>query len=130
MNKMKRRDLVVYMITGVLLAIAFTLIMSVRVQSRTQEAILFDNRNYETAEEDYKERVQMLLEKYGCYNSGLTMTRMVSLEGEREYNIQIYNKKLSQLSEKEFASLQRELSEYKVVLADRCLYEVEVIFLK
>lgn len=130
MKKLEKKDLIVYTAVGCLLAIAMTMLMSVQVKSRTQENLLFDNRNYEAAEVAYREGIQSLLESYGCCQSGITMTRVVSLDGERAYRVQIYNAKLRTLAPEVFAGLQKELESYRVEVPGGKSYGVEVSFLK
>ncbi|MBE5882093.1 MAG: hypothetical protein E7289_07310 [Lachnospiraceae bacterium] len=130
MRRIKRKEKLIYVLIGVLLVAAITMLMSVRVQSRTQESILFDNRNYESAEEAYKKQVQQVLEDYSCYHSGLTMTRIVSLDGEREYNIQIYNAKFESLSAEIFDGLKQEIETCYVVAPGGERYDVAVSFSK
>ncbi len=110
--------------------VSISLIMTVRVQSRSAEAILFDNSYYKASEEAYKQQVQQVLENYECYNSGLTMTRIVSLDGTREYSIQIYNGKLQKLDLQTYENLCDEINECKVSLPDGTEYLVQVSYVR
>ncbi len=130
MNSTKKKDMLAYMIVGILLVTAISMWMSVSVKSRTRERILFDNRCYEEAEAVYREKVASALENFGCHNSGLTMTRIVSLDGEREYDIQIYNSKLQELEKEEYRKLKEEIDTYKVIAQDGKEYQVTVSFLE
>ncbi len=128
MNKIKKRDLMLYLMVVILLGAAFAMIMSTQVKSRTREAVLFDNSRYAQAEQQYKKQVQEVLQKYGCVNSGLTMTRMVSLEEEREYSMQIYNGKIRLLEREDVAKMMDEIEECKVVTPYGAVYSVEVSY--
>lgn len=130
MSRINRKEIVVYGLVGVLLVAAITLLMSIQVQSRTKERLLFDNRYYEAAEEAYKEQVQQVLEAYDCYNSGLTMTRIVSLDGEREYQLHIYHKKLQNMDAAVFQSLCEDVTACKVLLSCGEEYNVSVSYEK
>ena len=128
MNNVSKKEKMFYIIVGMILVTAISICMSVRVQSRTREAILFDKRNYEVAEASYKEQVRKVLEHYECYDSGLTMTRVVSLDEEREYSMQIYHKKHHDMEPGLYEYLQEELAEFKVNMPDGSEYEVTLIF--
>lgn len=130
MSKVNKMEKIFYVVVGILLVISISLLMTVRVQSKSREAVLFDNRNYEAAEELYKQRVQQILESYDCYNNGLTMTRIVSLDGEREYNIQIYNSKIQKLDSDTFEKLCSDVAACAVSLPDGSEYFVQASFEK
>lgn len=129
MNSTKKKDMLAYFIVGILLVTAISMWMSVSVKSRSREKLLFDNRCYEEAEAVYKDKVSSVLESFGCHNSGLTMTRIVSLEGEREYYIQIYNSKIQKLEKEECWKLKEEISAYKVIAQGGKEFQVTVSFL-
>ncbi len=130
MSRVSKKEKIFYTIIGMIFVIALSVLMTVRVQSKSREAVLFDNRNYEAAEELYKQRVQQVLESYDCYNSGLTMTRIVSLDGEREYNIQIYNSKIQKLDSDTFEKLCSDVAACAVSLPDGSEYFVQASFEK
>ena len=128
MNKVTKKEQIIYVIGGIVFVIALSVLMTVRVQSRSREAVLFDNRNYVAAEEAYKQKVQQILECYDCYNSGLTMTRVVSLDGEREYSMRIYNGKFRTLERSEYEELCMDVQQCKVLLQDGTEYMVKLTF--
>lgn len=128
MGKINKREILFYIVVGTVFVIALSILMSVRVESRSREALLFDNRNYEAAEEAYRHKVQEVLESYDCYNSGLTMTRVVSLDGEREYSMLVYNGKLQKLEQSVFEKLRDDVAACRVVLPDGRAYAVNVSF--
>lgn len=127
MNKVSRREKIFYIAVGTVLVIALSVMMSVRVQSKGRAAVLFDNSAYMEAEAQYRQQVQGILETFDVYNSGLTMTRVVSLDGEREYNIQIYHNKFQQLEPEVTQDLCRALSGCMVCLSDGSKYAVNVL---
>lgn len=128
MSKVTKKEKIIYILGGIIFVMALSVLMTVRVQSRSREATLFDNRNYEAAETVYKQQVQQVLEDYDCYNSGLTMTRIVSMDGEREYSMQIYNGKLRMLEAEVYEKLCSDIEQCKVVLPDGREYEVKLKF--
>ena len=125
---MKTKEKIFYFLIGIILVVGISLIMSVRTQCRSREALLLDNRYYEAAEETYKQQVSSVLESYGVCNSGLTMTRVVSLDGEREYRIQIYNRKLQKLDLNTYDNLCNDIDACTVMLPDGAKYPVQVSF--
>ena len=126
MNKVSKKEKIFYIVVGVILVTALSIMMSIRVQSKSREAVLFDNSACMEAEAQYRQQVQEILETYEVYNSGLTMTRVVSLDGEREYNIKIYHNKFQKLEPEVMAKLQRMVSECMVCLPDGREYAVNV----
>lgn len=126
MNKVSMKEKLFYTVVGVILVTTISILMSVRVQSKSREAVLFDNSACMEAEAQYRRQVQEILETYDVYNSGLTMTRVVSLDGEREYNIQIYHNKFQKLVPEVTEDLCRALSDCMVCLPDGSEYAVNI----
>lgn len=128
MKRAGKAEKIFYVVIGIILAVAISLLMSVSAQSRSRESVLFDNRNYEAAQEAYRQQVQQVLESYDCYNSGLTMTRIVSLDGEREYQLQIHNRKIQKLTPDVYENLCGDVAACKIVLLDGTEYSVQVSY--
>lgn len=126
MNKVSKWEKYFYIVVGMVLVAALSILMSVRVQSKGREKVLFDNSAYREAEAQYRQTVQEILETYDVYNSGLTMTRVVSLEGEREYDIQIYHGKFKQLEPETMKEMQSRIADCMVCLPDGSEYAVNV----
>ena len=127
MNKVSKKEKLFYIIVGIILVTTLSVLMSVRVQSKSREAVLFDNSACMEAEAAYRQQVKEILEAHEVYNSGLTMTRVVSMDGEREYNIKIYHNKFQNLEPEMKAELQRSVSECMVCLPDGREYAVNVL---
>lgn len=83
MNKVSKKEKLFYIVVGIILVTTLSVLMSVRVQSKSREAVLFDNSACMEAEAAYRQQVKEILEAHEVYNSGLTMTRVVSMDGER-----------------------------------------------
>lgn len=128
MGRGNKKEKMVYILVGILLVAAISMLMSVRAQSNSREAVLFDNRNYEAAEEMCRQQVLQVLESYDCYNSGLTMTRIVSLDGERQYNMVINNSRLQKMEKDMFEQLCNEVDACRVLTQDGKEYEVTFSF--
>lgn len=130
MFKAGKNEKIFYVIIGMILAVSISLIMTVRAQSVGREKVLFDNSYYAASEEAYKQQVQRILESYDCYNSGLTMTRVVSLDGAREYSILVYNNKLQKLDLNTYEELCKEIDACTVLLPDGTQYSVQVSYVR
>ncbi len=127
MRKVKMFEKAAYILVVLVIVVAVSMLCSVQAKSRSRAAVLFDNGAYETAEQEYQKQVRDILESYGIYHSGLTMTRVVSLEGEREYTILIYNDNLSDLEKESYTDLFHEISKCRVSAPDGNMLPVEVI---
>ena len=85
-------------ITIMLIVTAFML-LCMEAESRTQAAMLFDNSMYEEKEQSFKEEVTSVLQEYDCMNSGVALTRVVDLDGSRQYRLEIHDRRLTLLDE-------------------------------
>ena len=130
MKKGKTLEKVMYAMVGAVIIAAVTMLCAVQASSRSAEGVLFDNRAYEEAEETYEKNINEILENYGLYHSGLNMTRTVSLEGGREYEMVIYHSKTARMERAERIALQEELSACKVESPDGRFLPVTVTFLE
>lgn len=132
-NKVKNRKrnpakIAGYMLLSLVFIGSLSLLLSLRVESKTQAAILFDNGAYEEAEQIYKKAVKGVLETYECYNSGLNLTRTVDISGEREYCMEIHNQKFHLLSRKEMEQLRQEIENMVIAGPGGSSVFVEVVF--
>lgn len=118
-----------YIIVAIFFIGSFSLLFSERVESKTQAAILFDNSAYETGENIYKQSVKRTLEQYGCYYSGLNLTRIVEITGGREYRIEIYNEKFAEMSQLDMEQLTQEINALSVQTSDKGKASVDVVFI-
>lgn len=87
-------------ITMILLLITtFSVTGTVMSQSRGKNPI--DAQHYRTIENQYIACVREQLEEQGYKNAGITMTKIVELDGEREYTVLIHHKRINTLEEAE-----------------------------
>lgn len=125
-----KRDIIYKIMTVLLLiflSLCFSMIWTIKAESRSRSAALFDNSAYEQAEETYKEQVSEILAQYGCYYSGVTLTRVVSLDGEREYTASIHDARFSLMPGEELSALKQELARLKVVPQKRGAETVVIV---
>lgn len=78
-----------------------------------------DQHFYDILESEYIDEVTDALEQFNLYNSGITMTRISSEDGNRTYIIRIHNSKISKMD----IVKQEELSD---VIESIQFHEVEV----
>lgn len=97
-NKKKQRTLLYAAIT-VLLVLTVSMLRCMEAESRTRAAMLFDNSMYEEKERSFKEEVTSVLQEYDCQSSGVALTRVVDLDGSRQYKLQIHDRRFSLLDE-------------------------------
>lgn len=127
-EKMTGKGKIGYLILAILFIGSFSLLLSQRVESKTQAAILFDNSAYEEGEHQYKEMVKAVLEAHECYHSGLNLTRTVELTGEREYQMEIHNGQFAMISGEEMEQITQEIRALTIVAPGEDDIGVEVIF--
>ena len=126
MKRMKTMEKIGYVVVGILIVMAFSMLFTVQARSRSAEKMLFDNRAYERSEQAYTDWVKEILDSYGLYHSGLTMTRVVSLDGNREYHLVIYNSRISGLEVQDYLRLESEIGHCAVTLPDGTTADVAV----
>lgn len=73
-------------------------------EARTQEEY------YQELEKHYIKQIRDYLSEEGFSNSGVTMTRVLTEEGKREYSVLIHNKRITNLSLEEKETLKYELN--------------------
>lgn len=77
------------------LCISGTVISQEKGKSKVEE------KYYYQAQQDYVKTVRNFLNEQGYKNSGVTMTYVLTKEGDREYTVTIHHKRISALSEGE-----------------------------
>ena len=81
------------MMIAVLFVVVLSLLFSIHVQSREADAAFTNTAYYQEQEKQYRKDCRKILDAYGCYDSGITMTRVVEADG-RTYQIEIHNAQL------------------------------------
>ncbi len=66
---------------------------------------------YQELEKNYILEVRGYLESQGYRNSGVTMTRVLTQDGHREYSVLIHNSRLNCLSDEQKKDLKEELKQ-------------------
>lgn len=125
-NKKKQRTLLYVAIT-VLLVLTVSMLWSMEAESRTQAAMLFDNSMYEEKERSFKEEVTSVLQEYDCMNSGVALTRVVDLDGSRQYKLQIHDRRFGLLDEARMEQLSTALDNIQLLDFEGQSLPVEII---
>lgn len=101
-NTMRKKNIIctfLYVAMGLAFIISLGMLFSMKLHSQTGERILFDNTQYHEKEKNYRKEIKTVLSEYGLETSGITMTRVVELSGERAYQVAIHNQKFDAISE-------------------------------
>ena len=88
------------MMIAVLCVVVLSLLFSIHVQSREADAAFTNTAYYQEQEKQYRKDCRKILDAYGCYDSGITMTRVVEADG-RTYQLEIHNAHFAVMTEKE-----------------------------
>ena len=100
-----------FTITTIVLVLVITFCAVGTVKSISKESAASEEAYYQELEKNYIRQVRAYLEEEGFRNSGVTMTRVLTQEGKREYNVLIHNSRLNNLSDAEKEGLKAELKE-------------------
>lgn len=90
---------------AVFLVVLITLCISGTAISQDKGKDIVDREHYMQLEKEYLTNVKTILEENGYQNSGVTMTKVMEEDGNREYTITIHNSKINMLSEMEQEAL-------------------------
>lgn len=97
------------MMIAVLFILVLSLLFSIHVQSREAASALTNTAYYQECEKQYRKECRKILDAYGCYDSGITMTRVVEADG-RTYQLEIHNAHFAVMTEKERNELKEALT--------------------
>ena len=97
-----------YMISIVAIAIIFSF-ATMTVNGQGERNIAMEREYYDELEDAYMLHLREVLEQKGCYNAGITMTKVYEMDGTRTYTVQIHHKRMDRLSYNEKILLQNEL---------------------
>lgn len=98
----------------VMLILTVFMVWSMKAESRTQAAMLFDNSMYEEKEAAYQQEVSSVLADYQCYRSGVMLTRELDLDGGRWYRLQIHDSRFALMDEAQKNELRLSLEKLQI----------------
>lgn len=96
------------------------------VQSQTAEKLCVDEKFYQDLEKEYVKEVRAFLNEQGFENSGVTLTRVVDEQGNREYDVTLHHKYLDTLCTEERESLFERIEEMAFQVSG-CTFTVELL---
>ncbi|MBQ2802503.1 MAG: hypothetical protein IJF07_01235 [Lachnospiraceae bacterium] len=104
---------------GMVVIIAFCVVGTARSQTDIEIAEL--EAYYRELEREWLSQTKEGLAKLGYQNSGVTLTRVVDEEGQREYTFTIHHGKIDKLSENDRSLLASRLAE-EICVAEGCSF--------
>lgn len=104
-----KKSIIETMMIAVLFVVVLSLLFSIHVQSREADAAFTNTAYYQQQEKQYRKDCRKLLDTYGCYDSGITMTRVVEADG-RTYQLKIHNAHFAVMTEEERNDLKEALA--------------------
>ena len=104
-----KKNMMETMMIAVLFVVVLSLLFSIHVQSREADTAFTNTAYYQQQEKQYRKDCRKILDAYGCYDSGITMTRVVEAEG-RTYQLEIHNAHFAVMTEKERKELKEALT--------------------
>lgn len=94
-----RKQTIGMIVVFILLAISLWSINSIKVYAK--EKAQNDKIEYQLQERQFLDKVRMTLETQGYTNSGITLTKVMDLDGSREYTVLIHNADIDLNSQEE-----------------------------
>lgn len=110
-----------YLITIGLIILIFKT-MTISVNAVEDKRLQHQNAYYEELEDTYVEKLKCALEDRGYRNAGITMTKVFYENGEREYTVKLYHKRMQRLDEIMRQELLAELSEIEFMDSEAKVY--------
>lgn len=101
------------------LVAAFCVVQTVKSQTNISEEELTEY--YRVKEKELVRETRDFLEDAGFSNSGVTLTRVINSEGEREYTMTIHHGKIDKMDETERENLRGELTTF-TFQAENCRF--------
>lgn len=109
-KRLVRKNINIVRIVGVMLLFVVLLWSVLGVKANAAERAQNDRAEFRQQEVELKKEVKECLEKRGYYNSGITMTKVMDVDGSREYSIMIHHQDLDSSDMEETKLLHEELS--------------------
>lgn len=98
-----------YIACGILLLIICFGATSINAKSMSDKDASLKRNYYDEEESVYRERVEAVLNAYGLYHSGISMTSVTDENGLRNYKVKINNRYAAALDDADFINLMEEL---------------------
>ncbi len=98
---------------------AFCVVQTVRSQTNISQEEL--NEYYRMKEKELVCETRSFLESAGFANSGITLTRIINVEGQREYTMTIHHGKIDKMDEAQRDGLREKLAAF-TFRAENCSF--------
>lgn len=107
---MKKRIAYLGITIGLLTVIFFCFSTTAYSQS-VEKAAFAEKERMDLQEKEFLHRIKQVMEAYGCLDSGVTMTKTYTQDGDRIYRVIVHHRNLSYLSDGEREELRDLLEE-------------------
>lgn len=98
-----------FILATIVLLLITTLSIAGTVYSKEADRYRVDDGCIKEQEQEYLQQVKAVLQNYNCNNSGITMTKIIDENGDREYYVKLHHKKINAMDLAEKAELRRDL---------------------
>lgn len=119
---------IIFGLAFVMLVISMSLLISSKVSSKAQSDILFDNSRFVSAEKEYRKEVSNILAAHKCFESGINLTREVSLEGTRTYQLYLHNRMFEKMDDTEFEQIADEIEQISIMISEGMQFKPQISF--
>lgn len=126
----KRKVLVFYLVVTVILITVMGILFHMNVESRSKARALFDNSMYKEKELAYQQQVRQTLSDWSMGDSGMMLTHITDLNGDRTYRMEIHNCRWDLLSMQDAALLYESISSIAILNGNHAPVEIEVVITK
>lgn len=100
-----------FSILTVALVLVIAFLAAGTAKSISESEARLEEAYYQELEKNYISEIREYLESQGFRNSGVTMTRVLTQDGHREYSVLIHNSRLNRLSDDEKQDLKEDLKQ-------------------
>ncbi|MBQ5675320.1 MAG: hypothetical protein IIV45_09615 [Lachnospiraceae bacterium] len=124
---MKRN--IFYVVTTILLLLLIIFFSRETVYAQREGRIAVDSEVQKQIEKEYVEQVKEILDGHHLSNSGVMMTKVIYVDGRREYTVKINNRVIQQMTSYEQAHLKTEMEKISFPLPN-CSFTYEYLELQ
>ena len=124
---MKRN--IFYVVTTILLLLLIIFFSRETVYAQREGRIAVDSEVQKQIEKEYVEQVKEILDGHHLSNSGVMMTKVIYVDGRREYTVKINNRVIQQMTSYEQAQLKTEMEKISFPLPN-CSFTYEYLELQ
>ena len=115
-----------FIVVTILLVLISTFFISGTVQSQSAENISENEKYFQELEREYVREIRDYLNAQGYENSGVTLTRTVDAQGDREYRVTLHHKYLEKLSKQERENIFGIIADM-AFQEDGCIFRVNLL---